>query len=51
MSGQNEVLPKNLEVGVWYGDQMYYPKYHSKHTASNSNVRTVWYEVHQGTLF
>jgi hypothetical protein len=39
MSGQNEVLPKNLEVDVWSRDLMYGLKYHSGRTALSPDVQ------------
>ena len=32
-SGENEILPKNLEADVQSRDQTYGPKYHSGHMA------------------
>jgi hypothetical protein len=30
-SGENEILPKNLEANIWSQDRTYGPKCHSRH--------------------
>ena len=39
-SGQNEVLPENLEADIQSQDQMYGLKYHNKRTTSSTDVQS-----------
>jgi hypothetical protein len=39
-SGENEVLPENLEANVRSRDWTYGPKYHSERTAPSLDVRS-----------
>jgi hypothetical protein len=48
MSEQNEVLPENLEVGVWSQDKTYGSKFLKGRVASSLDI---WSKVWQGTLF
>jgi hypothetical protein len=41
MSGENEVLPKNLEADIRSRDQTYGPKCHNGRTALSPDVRLV----------
>jgi hypothetical protein len=50
-SGENEILPKNLEVNIWSQDRTYGPKCHSRHTAQSVTGDSIFTKPSHSSYF